>query len=83
MRAKGDDRVKEFRGGVKSQREKLNVLTNDHNDLVDDVEALERKINAGPWGEEKRLIVVDLGEEGDFVGFRYFDALGTDRGPVE
>lgn len=81
MRAKGD--VKQAVGGIQKQTDKVNDHVDDHNDLVDDVEELERKLAAGPWGEEKRLIVVDLGVESEVVGFRYFDALGTDGGPVE
>lgn len=83
MRAKGEEKVKDFKGGVNKQRDKLNVHSRDHCELVKDVADLERKLAALLQEVEKRLIVVDIGEESQEVTFRYFDALGSDGGAVE
>lgn len=81
MRAKGKERVKEFKGGVNKQREKLNKHVEDHNALVDDVRDLARKQQN--WDSELRLIYVDLGTVNDEVEFRYAVANAYDDGPVE
>lgn len=80
MRAKGKDKCKQFAGGVDRQRKKLNTLTDDHSDLVEDVRDLERAKRRGDG--TKQIIVVDIGDESEEVHFRFFDAVGTDAGPV-
>lgn len=80
MRAKGKEKVKEFKGGVVKQREKLNTLSGDHCDLVDDVRALAKRQEA--QGDTERIIIVDLGTQNEEVEFVYFDAVGTIAGTV-
>lgn len=81
MRAKGKERVKQFKGGVDKQRKKLNDHVDDHCDLVDDVRDLARKQQN--WLGDMRLIYVDLGVESQEVTFRYALLNGYDDGPVE
>lgn len=82
MRAKGDDRVKEFKGGVVKQREKLNTHVKDHNQLVQDVADIERKLNNIAFDGELRMVVVDLGTLSQEVQFVYARVAGEIEGTV-